>query len=84
MIIKIFTQVQCPNCPPAKALGKILEEKGYKVKYFDVKQPSGLAEAVMHNIMATPSIAVVSTKGKELEVWRSKVPMLSEITGLKE
>lgn len=84
MRIEVFWQPACPNCPAAKELGKKLEEKGIKVEYFNTKEPSGLAKAVMHNIMATPSIAVMDASGKTLSVFRSKVPKIDEILVLKK
>ena len=32
MKVKVFTKAECPNCPPAKALAKKLEEAGVSVK----------------------------------------------------
>ena len=83
MIVKIFWQEKCPNCPPAKALGKKLElDEGMDVTYYNTKEPDGLSEAVMYDIMATPSIAVCKDNGDEIKVYRGSVPSLTEIKAL--
>ncbi len=84
MIIKIFTQPNCPNCPPVKVLGKKLEDNGFQVNYYNTKEPAGLTEAVMHNLMSTPSVVVVDDKNKEKAVFRSKTPTYEEIISLKK
>jgi thiol-disulfide isomerase/thioredoxin len=76
--IKIFWQPDCPACPPAKELGKALEAEGNVVKYFNVKEPDGLAEAVLHSLMSTPSIVIVKN-GKEIKTWKGQVPTLNTL-----
>lgn len=84
MIVKIFWQEQCPNCPPAKELGKKLEaEDGVEVSYHNIKDPDGLSEAVIFEVMSTPSIAVCDDNGEELKVWRGSIPSIDEIHNLK-
>lgn len=65
--LKIFTQPVCPACPPAKELGKKLENK-IQVKYFDTLTPDGLAEAQFYNVMSTPTLVLVEDK-KEIKQW---------------
>jgi len=77
--IKVFTQEQCPKCPPAKRLGEKLAEKGKPVEFIDVKKVEGLTEAILHNILSTPSIVVVDHNGKELAGWRAQTPSMEEI-----
>jgi predicted thioredoxin/glutaredoxin len=57
-IINIFTKKNCPNCPKAKALGEELKKMGKNVEFFDVETPEGLAEALMHNVLSTPSVII--------------------------
>ena len=80
--VKIFWQETCPNCPPAKELGKRLEAAsiaGVTVEYYNVKDADGLTEAVMHGVMATPSIVVVGDDGSEKAVWHATTPKIDEV-----
>jgi glutaredoxin len=79
MIVKVFWQERCPTCPQAKALGERLEEEGLQVEYWNVKMVSGLTEAILHDVMSTPSVVLVDEKGQELAAWRSTTPNYHEI-----
>ncbi len=76
--MKIFWQENCPNCPPAKELGKQLEEMGIKVKYYNTKDPDGLAEATMFGIMNTPAVTIAEGDN-EIKSWKGEVPSLDEV-----
>lgn len=78
MEVKIFTQDQCPNCPPAKEIGKKLEEQGITVNYYDIKDVDGLTTATLFGIMSTPSI-VVSEGDKEIKSWKGEVPSIQDV-----
>ena len=82
MEIKIFWKNACPNCPPAKVLGNQLEEIGKNVTYHNTDEVDGLTESLMHKIMATPSVVVTDSYGKELKSWRGSVPSLEDVTSL--
>ncbi|MBN1157407.1 thioredoxin family protein [Candidatus Woesearchaeota archaeon] len=79
MVVKIFWQEQCPNCPPAKELGRKLETNGVDVAYYDVKDLVGLTHAIKHSIRSTPAVVVADDDDRELKIWRSKVPSLDEV-----
>ena len=79
MNLKIFTQDNCPNCPPAKEMGKQLEGEGFAVSYPDKESLDGLSEFTYHDIMATPSMVLVNDDGNELHSWRGDVPSLDEV-----
>lgn len=79
MLVKIFTQESCPNCPKSKELGQKLIEKGVNVEFFDVKTPNGLAESLMHNVLSTPSI-VITEENKEVCSFLGKTPEIEEVT----
>lgn len=79
MNLKIFTQDNCPNCPPAKETGKQLEDEGFNISYHDIRSLEGLSEATFHDIMATPSMVIVNDDDKEVHSWRSEMPSLDEI-----
>lgn len=76
-MIKIFTKVNCVNCPKAKELGKQLEEKGFEVIYYDIETVEGLTEASYFNIMTTPSIILINET--TTKSWLGKVPELKDI-----
>ncbi len=78
MHVKIFWQEQCPNCPPAKELGKKLEEQGIKVTYHNIKEVDGLTIATFFGIMAAPSV-VVAEGNNEIASWKGEVPKLEEV-----
>ena len=78
MEVKIFWQENCPNCPPAKELGKKLEEMGVKVKYCNTKTPDGLAEATLFGIMSTPSVTI-SEGENEIVSWKGETPGIEEV-----
>lgn len=63
MLVKIFVQDNCPNCPPSKELGKELEKAGVNVEFHDVKTPNGLAESLMFNVLSTPSTVLLNDEG---------------------
>ena len=79
MVIKIFWQERCPNCPPAKRVGEALAAEGYPVEYHDVKDVVGLTQAIKFAVKATPSIIVADALGREIISWRAAVPTLAEV-----
>ena len=79
MKLKVFTQDNCPNCPPAKEIGKKLEDKGFAVSYHDIRSLEGLSEATFHDVLATPSMVLVDDNDVELHSWRSDVPSFDEV-----
>ena len=79
MIIKVFWQECCPNCPPAKRVGKALAAEGYPVEYHDVRDIIGLTQAIKFDVKATPSIVVADDQDRELSSWRAIVPTLDEV-----
>ena len=79
MVVKVFWQENCPNCPTAKELGKKLQDNGVEVEFHDVKDIDGLAQAAIYSIMATPSIVVSEGNNEEVKSWRSVVPSADEV-----
>jgi hypothetical protein len=78
MEVMIFWQENCPNCPPAKELGKKLEEDGVKVSYHNVKEVDGLTTATLFGVMGTPSV-VIAEGDSEVKSWKSEVPKIEEV-----
>ena len=80
MILKIFTQLNCPRCPAAKKLGKEIEKEGkIKVEWFDVSIVDGLAEASFYSVLSTPGLILVDERGEEIAGWRGEVPSKTEV-----
>ena len=77
MKLKVFTQPNCPNCPPAKEFAKKFKSK-MEVEYWNITTAEGLAEAAMFNIMGTPSLVLTDDDDNELEVWRGEAPTEKE------
>jgi len=77
--VKIFTKALCPKCPAAKDLGKRLEREGVTVFQYDVDTTDGLAEASFYSIFSTPSLMIEDEEGKEVAIWRGRVPPLEEV-----
>jgi len=87
MILKIFTQPICPNCPPAKELEKQLSNKVIKqlrVESYNTTSVEGMAEAAFYQVMGTPTILLVDDKGGIVAEWRGKVPKKEEVLSKKE
>jgi len=82
MVLKLFTQPNCPKCPAAKTLVHQLavNSKQLTVEEFDVSTIDGLAEASFYTVMATPTILLCDDKGKVIKDWRGEIPSLEEIT----
>ncbi len=80
--VKIFWQETCPNCPPAKSLGKKLEGDGVKVEYYNIREVDGLSEAAFYDVMATPSVVVAGEEGREVKAWRNSAPAYSDVKEL--
>jgi glutaredoxin len=80
MEVKIFWKQECPNCPPAKDLGKVLEQKGTNVSYHNVDEVDGLTESIVYNVMATPSIVLTDNSGDEIQSWRGQVPNIEDLS----
>ena len=78
MHIKLFVKDDCPRCPAAKMAVEGLDD----VEVFDVGEVDGLAEASFHSILATPSLVVVDSGGKEVASWRGEVPDRSSVRSL--
>lgn len=79
MKLKVFTKLDCPNCPPAKALAKKLEQEGSKVEWFDLDQEEGLTEAVYFDVLSTPSLIITDEDDEETMGWRGSVPTIEEV-----
>ena len=81
MILKLFTQPNCPKCPAAKALARQLKVKSsmLKIEEYNTASVDGLAEASFYSVMATPSLVLCNESGKEIAGWRGKTPALGEL-----
>ena len=74
MKLKIFTKLDCPNCPAAKKIGKQLEKKGAKIDWFDLDEEEGLSEAVYFDVLSTPSFIITDESDSEIKAWRGDLP----------
>jgi len=81
MVLKVFTQCDCPKCPAAKKVFAEVKSQKLKVKTeeFDVSTVDGLAEASFYAVMSTPSLILTDDKGLEVKSWRGEVPSLREV-----
>lgn len=81
MILKVFTQPNCPKCPAAKELIKRLRITSYQleIEEYDVATVDGLAEASFYSVMATPGLILCGQNGREVCGWRGEVPTEKEI-----
>ena len=70
MTIKLFVKDDCPRCPAAKNACDGIEG----VQVFDVGDVDGLAEASFYGILATPSVLILDSDGREVVSWRGAVP----------
>jgi glutaredoxin len=81
MVLKVFTQPNCPKCPAAKKLIKELRSnnKELRIEEFNVSTVDGLAEASFYSVMATPGLVLCDDKDKTTCSWLGEVPSLKEI-----
>ena len=77
MKLKVFTQPDCPKCPPVKEFAEKIKDK-IDVEYFDVSTPNGLAESSMYNVMGTPALVLVDNDENDLEKWIGDIPTETE------
>jgi glutaredoxin len=84
MIVKIFSMENCPKCESTKKMMKEIEEEGIKTEFHDIRTIDGLAEAMLFNVMDTPSFVVVGDDKRELKTWKGSMPTIEEIKGLAE
>lgn len=74
-LAKVFISDNCPKCPQAKKFAELLKEKGFPVQLYDTGTADGLAEAVFHGALATPSILVVDEESEDVvRGWRGVLP----------
>jgi ribonucleoside-triphosphate reductase len=59
----LFVRPACPACPSAKAAASRL---GLPMELYDADTDEGLAVAVRHQVMATPTAILLSPTGEEL------------------
>jgi len=78
MILKIFTQPNCPKCPAAKSVVKQVENK-VKVENYDIKTVEGLTEALEYDVLSTPSIIIFDHENNILGRWNGETPRLEEL-----
>lgn len=78
MVIKLFVKDDCPRCPAAKHACADLDG----VQVYDVGDMDGLAEAAFHGVMATPTVLVLDTAGKELAAWRGEAPGRADLRAI--
>lgn len=80
MKLKIFWKKDCPNCPEAKKIGKIMKDKDeIEVQYCDIDTEEGLFEACMFNVMSTPSLILMDKDNNEIQAWRGVIPTIENI-----
>jgi hypothetical protein len=70
MEVKLFVKDDCPRCPAAKIACQGIDN----VRIFDVGDIDGLAEASFHGVLATPSVLVLDSSGREIASWRGEAP----------
>ena len=79
MKLKLFTQEDCPNCPPAKNVCAELEKEGVTIEYHDTGKPDGLAESMLYEVMSTPTLVHVDDADDEIFAWRGQTPTKQDV-----
>lgn len=77
--VKVFIKNECSKCPAARDLGKKIEAAGFFVEYFNVDTAEGLSEAMMNQVMATPTIIIEDESETVTGSWRGIVPPEQEV-----
>lgn len=78
MEIMLFVKDDCPKCPAAM---KALEDFDGVIVY-NIDEMNGFAEASLHSVLATPSVLVLDSGGKEVGGWRGEIPSASDVRNL--
>jgi hypothetical protein len=73
--VKLFVKDHCPRCPAAKRACEGLDP----VEVYDVSSVDGLAEASFYGVLATPTVLVIDTSGREVAGWRGESPDRADI-----
>jgi glutaredoxin len=83
MKIQLFTQKDCPKCPPAKeTLKELRAEHDVDVCEFDIETVDGMAEAAYYGIMSTPAVVLIDEEENEVISWRGVPPDKSRILNI--
>lgn len=81
MVLKIFTKEDGPETRAAKELGKEFEERDFTVEYYDSEDEVCTNQLELYDLYSFPSFVVARDDGTEIECWRGKVPLFSDVLG---
>lgn len=79
MVVKIFTREDAPEMREAKELGARLEDQDFEVEYLDADDAAATSRIELYDVYSYPTFVVAEDNGSEVECWRSKIPMESDI-----
>ncbi len=63
--IIMFTSNSCPNCVELK---NFYEAKGIDFEEINTSTPDGLAQAMLYDVLATPTILIKKDDGQDLVI----------------
>jgi hypothetical protein len=79
MILKVFAKEEdFENDYLQEVIEKVADE-GYEVESYDLDSDDAHTLAEIYNIMTSPSLVVAGNDGREVEVWRGRIPSVSEV-----
>ena len=81
MILKLFTQQNCPRCPVAKKIVSSIESK-VKVEQYDITTEDGLGEGLQYDVMSTPSIIILNHDNEIVGEWRGESPTIDQLNNV--
>jgi len=79
MVVKVFTKEDASEMREAKELGARLTEQDFEVEYLDADDAAVIPQIELYDIYSYPTFVVAEDNGSEIECWRGKIPMESDI-----
>jgi hypothetical protein len=73
--VKLFIKDDCPRCPDALRAVQGISA----LSVYNVGDMAGLAEASSWSVIATPSVLVVDSSGREVAGWRGEAPAAAQL-----
>lgn len=81
MILKIFTKGDGPDTRSAKELGEKFEEREFVVEYYESEDEASTNQLEIYDLYSFPSFVVTRNDGAEIECWRGRTPLFSDVLG---
>jgi hypothetical protein len=79
MILKVFAKEEDFENEFVRDIIDRATDDGYDVESYDIDSEEAHVQAEIYDIMTSPSFVVAGSDGREVEVWRGKIPAVGDI-----